>query len=209
MIAFAKAKEELFQQGTYVTFVYDNTTLTGDRFMAQATGSLSTKLEGLKAPASSSARVHGFGVEYGSLWNYAGLLWVGGSYFQSFDEWRFGMTDDGLALNPRTQRPLQPGTDEFRGSIKGIQLRFLQPQLRFPIWRFTLGARGGFLGRGGWISDAHETFVMGDLGVEARGSLQYHIYSGLFAEAGYGHSWTLVGSTDGTSEWRGGIGYAF
>lgn len=191
---FGRAHKEIYDHDGYVAFVYDDVTLQGDKFSARLVGLSSTKLDGVAM--DRKAKIQSFGVEYGSLWRNVGMVWIGGAYFRSADDWTYNKLLDG-----------EPGTT--RGEINGGTLRLLQPQLRLAVWRFILGARGGFLGRVGTVSDSGDSFLFADLGAEARGSLQLHIFKGLYIEGGYGRTWTLTGSTEGTEEIRGGIGYAF
>lgn len=209
LLALEKAHTEIYSKKNYVTLTYDNFRLSGDRFKGQAVGNIDTKLEGMKGRTASDTRMHGIGLEYGSLWRFFGMSWGGLSYFRSGEDWLFEAQPGDLlpALPGLPSEPQEPFP--VTSPVQGFQIRALQPQLRVALWRFVFGVRGGLVGRIGWVGDDDETFVFGDLGAEAMGSLQFHIYEGLFIEGGYGQTWTLVGSIDGTQEVRGGIGYAF
>ncbi|WP_169788830.1 PEGA domain-containing protein [Vulgatibacter incomptus] len=195
--AMSAAQEDIYSRRVYLTVVYDNARLTGGRFAAQSVHALQTKLDGLQSPSPSGAYVHSLGLEFGAAWRYFGMLWIGGSYFQSANPWTMTLTNG--------------DADSFDGTVMGGTLRLLQPQLRVAIWRVVLGVRGGVLGRLGEVKGAHEDtyFAFVDFAGELQGSLRVHLVEGLYLEGGYGRTWTIVGSIDGTQELRGGVGYAF
>jgi len=188
--SFSDAHKEIYEQGGFVAFVYDQGTLSSDRFVAHGLRSTIDRLP-------SEAKVQSFGVELGSWWRNFGMMWFSGSYFRSPEPWTFELDND--------------DADTFDGTMDGGTLRLLQPQLRLPIWRFIVGVRGGLLGRGGVASGSGggQSYVFYDAGAEARGTLQFHIYGGLYIEGGYGRTWSLTDNLGGSEEIRGGIGYAY
>lgn len=195
--ALAMEQEAIYARGSYASLTYDSFRLTADALRVRSLNDRSIKSNSV----TGTAALWGISFEYGSFWRWFGLMTFGASYFQSQDAFTLGLTgvEEGSPASADTL-------------IRGGSLRLLQPQLRVAIWRFTLGAQGGFVGRiahGSSTGGYDRGFLLADLGLDAQGTVQAWLVDGLFLEGAYRQSFTLAGSTDGTQEFRGGLGYAF
>ncbi len=197
--ALSREQEAIYGRGSYYTVSYDRFTLTDDRLAAKHIGIGDTETDA----ASGRTGLWGISAEYGSLGRHFGLMVAGASYFASADTFTLGIANPD-ALAPAT----------VRSQIQGGALRLLHPQLRVALWRFVLGAQGGFVGRLAHVETVEgagykKGFLLADLGLDLQGALQFYLVDGLYLQGAYRHSFTLAGSTDGTQEFRGGLGYAF
>src|SRR5690606_17431282 len=144
----------------------------------------------------------GITAELAGAWRHFGLVYVGGSYFQSAET--FGLRVPGG----------DDGPVNLDARVMGGALRLFHPQLRFALWKVLFNVQGGFVGRIAHVDKVSgegfsKGFLLADLGVEVVGGAKIYLVDGLFLDGAYVHSFTLAGSTEGTTGFRGGIGYAF
>lgn len=145
---------------------------------------------------------------------YFGFVTFGAAYYQA---------GKGTAL--------RVGGQDAAVTLRGVDLRLMQPRFRFARWRFELAAVAGPVLHLGWakldesripssvagaidprLRDALDSSFFATVGVELGAGLRFFPLSILFAEVAYGHSfpiWNIVGETEGMSGLRFGLGLAF
>lgn len=166
-----------------------------------------------KSSGIREGSVSGFRGDIGTSWRHFGLLILGGAYYT---------TGDGAAL--------EFGDAGAPVTLRGVDLRFFQPRIRYAKWRFEAAASAGPVVHLGWakldegrlgaagsvlpgaVNDALDNTFYGVAALELGASLRFYPLSFLFLEGAYGHSFSLfslAGEMDGMNGFRIAGGLAF
>lgn len=158
--------------------------------------------------------VFGLRGEFGTMGRHFGLLILGGAYYEAGEGTTLVASGGPAAI-----------------TLRGADIRVLQPRLRFAMWRFEAAASLGPVAHLGWakldesrvpraiagaidpkIREALDSSVFATLGLEAGLGLRIYPISLLFVEGSYNYSfpvWNIVGETNGMNGFRFGAGLAF
>lgn len=154
--------------------------------------------------APGKRRLMGLGLEYGRYGQNFGVMLAGATYFTTGDTWTVG-------FSPRESGPVG---DQLDTRVRGLSFRALQPQLRYVVGPVSLALQAG-LEMKGLLIEERDTPVFQDglyaLDLHATGQATARIFivEGLYASVGYQHGFTLLKKIAGSSNFRGGLGYAF
>lgn len=197
----SREQEAIYDRSSYFSLSWDSFRFVDGTITASTLQGRSTRESEGIAPADAS--MWGVTAEYGTLGRHFGLLFIGGSFFQSG-------SDLDLLVPARGDDPAA----RFGAQVMGGSLRLLHPQLRLAVWRLVFDVQGGFVGRIAHVDQVSGTgfsqgFLLADLGVDLKVGGKIFVVDGLFLEGAWLRSFTITGSTDGTTGFRGGIGYAF
>ena len=173
--ALAREQEAIYGRQSYFSVAYDSFRFVDGALSASTLQGRSTRSSERIEPAD--AAMWGVSAEYGTLGRHFGLLFIGGSYFQSGGNFDLHVPAAGAA-------PAAPiGAKVMGGRIAHVDQ----------------------VGDGGFS----QGFLLADLGVDLKVGARVFVVDGLFLEGAWLRSFTITGSTDGTTGVRGGIGYAF
>lgn len=195
-------EESIYDNGFYLGLGFDGRSLQS--------GAFQTKGAVMDGKAIRGGTTAGFRGEIGSMGRYFGVMILGASYH---------VTGDGAELET-TQGSRYPV------SVKALDLRLLQPRLRYAFRRFEVAAQVGPVAHIGWarvdaipggilpanMRRVGESSVYGNVAAEVGGTLRFYPLSFLYVEGGYGHSFKLfdlVGETTGMQGFHGGAGLSF
>lgn len=196
-------EESIYDNGFYFGLGFD--------FRSLQSGAFQTKGAMMDGKAIRGGTTTGFRGEMGTMGRYFGVMLLGASYH---------VTGDGSELETSQGR-------RFPVSVKALDLRLLQPRLRYAFRRFEVAAQVGPVAHIGWArADAlpgggilpanmrrvGESSVYGNVAAEVGGTLRFYPISFLYLEGGYGHSFKLfdlVGETTGMQGFHGGVGLSF
>src|SRR5690606_4624471 len=120
-----------------------------------------------------------------------GLMFIGGSYFQSGEDFDLFLPPDA-----------EGGQAVIGGRVQGGSLRLLHPRLQIALWHVLFNVQGGFVGRIAHVDKVSgdgfsKGFLLADLGVDVIGGAKIFLVDGLFLDAAWVQSFTIAGSTDG------------
>lgn len=192
--------EAIYSNGFYLSLGLDLRSLQ--------TGSFQTEGALVGGSAIHGGSTTGFRGEFGAIGRHFGFMILGGSYH---------VTGDGAEL--------QVASSRFPVSVKALDVRLLQPRLRFALWRFELAAQAGPVAHVGWakidavpgsvggrLEQALESSFYGNVSAEVGGSLRFYPISFLYVEGAYSHSFKLfdlVGETTGMEGFHTSVGLSF
>jgi len=219
-LAMRRRKANIIARPSYLEASYEMLSLTGTGAEAKpmnGSGVLkSVRTLDIRAP--DSRRMMGLGLEYGRYGQYLGVLFVGATYYTNSDLWTVGvrlpeaMEDE----NPWLTRVRQDGA-EVRAKTQMLSIRALHPQVRYVLGPVAFSLQAGLEIRGLFLKDAGrqdgEAFADGfyvvDLHASGQATARIFIYEGLYASVGYQRGFPLLKRVPGSSNLRGGLGYAF
>lgn len=188
------AQEDIYGRHAYLVVNFESARFTSVGFRTHI-GDNPQEVQGIPRPAVLS----GVTAEYGNTGRNFGLAVIGATYLSGSD----------VPVVPNDTGIAEPA------DLQSLTLRALQPQLRWAIWRVTLGAQLGldvrlvqFLWRGdNDIFGAANRAV--DLDLAAQANLRVYVWEGMFLNGSYRWSHPLLSGNAGMSAFQGGLGYAF
>lgn len=205
-LAMRRRQAATLARQSYLEASYEMLSLTGDAVETQpvkSTPSLSpTRTSNVLAPGSR--KMMGLGLEYGRYGQFFGVMLVGATYYSTGDTWTLGVRPpDGVEA---------PATLDTR--VQMLSLRALQPQFRYVLGPVSFAVQAGLELRGLMLKERENaTFEDGlyavDLHASGQASARIFVYEGLYASVAYQHGFTILKKISGTSNLRGGLGYAF
>ncbi|MBZ4417786.1 PEGA domain-containing protein [Myxococcus sp. RHSTA-1-4] len=162
------------------------------------------RTSGLRAPGSR--RLMGLGVEYGRYGQNFGVMLAGATYYTTGDVWTVGF--------PPNAEPGAPPGEQFDTRVRALSVRALQPQLRYVVGPVSFAVQAGLEFKGMLVEESGDTPAFDglyalDLHATGQATARVFLYEGLYLSAGYQHGFTLLKKIAGTSNLRGGLGYAF
>ncbi len=163
----------------------------------------------------------GGSMEYGTYGKYFGLAVVGLSYLTNSDVW--GMHIGHIGATQELDSNNNPKTDQIDSvRVHMVNIRALQPQVRFVIGRFQLGLQAGLAFRTGQIYGVSDTtsypdgFMLMDLLAEGRLNARFYVADGFYLQGSANYSFYLTGETTSENDrsagqwgFNAGVGYGF
>jgi hypothetical protein len=163
----------------------------------------------------------GAGIEYGIFGKYFGVTVFGMSYLTNTSKWHMGTNWD-VGRDGYEQDGALQMRPEIDAKIHLLNLRVLQPQLRFAAWRFMFSLQAGLDVRLGQIVDTgvplfyENGFFITDLLVSGRANVRFYVAAGFYLYGSYYYSQYLLGWTNAAGGKSGsshgldmGVGYGF
>lgn len=210
-IAIGAAQEDIYRRKSSFEVAFETISIKDDSIDAKHLKSNSTfRADRLLSPKPGAAHLLGVSAEYTTYGRYFGLMVIGLLYAQHSTPW---------TVHVRTTDAAMPvPADQIVSSVNVLTLRALQPQLRIALWRFTLSGQGGLEVRGMRFKQQSEAnysdgFLFVDTQVVGQGAIRLFIFEGLFLEAAYRYSVSIVSLYEGKGPamqgLRAGAGYAF
>lgn len=202
----ATMARQSYLEGSFEMLSLNDTTL--ELKPARAPESLhSFRTASLRAP--TSRRLTGLGVEYGRYGQYFGVMLAGATYFTTGNTWTVGYTPLSEGRGPQ-------GSQLDTTQVQGLSVRALQPQLRYVVGPVSFALQAGLEFKGVRMDAPEETSAIFPSGLYAldvhatgQATARIFLYEGLYLSAGYQRGFTLLKKIAGTSNLRGGLGYAF
>ncbi|RJS18753.1 PEGA domain-containing protein [Corallococcus sp. H22C18031201] len=214
-LAMRARQEATYDLKSYLEVSIESNRLTGSSVETRPVNSpdplKAFRTQDVRAPGRQ--RVQGFGLEYGRYGKFFGVMLVGGSYYTTGDTWTLGVTVPDEAAGESVDAVKSRGSLDVKAQF--LRVRALQPQLRWVVGPVALAAQAGLELQGVLLKERGEGQLFSDglytLDVHAMGqaTLRVFLYEGLYASAAYQHSFSLTKNISGTSNFRGGFGYAF
>ncbi|WP_241759241.1 PEGA domain-containing protein [Pyxidicoccus parkwayensis] len=166
--------------------------------------------------APGARKLLGFGVEYGRYGQYFGVMLVGATYYRTADTWTMGVNIPDAAAGEWVDR-VRGNDNSLDTTVQMASLRALQPQLRYVLGPVSFAIQAGVDVRGLLLKEKDRPesapFEKGlyavDLHASGQAAARIFVYEGLYASVAYQYSFSLLKNIAGTSNLRGGIGYAF
>ena len=199
-------QESIYDAGVHLSLGAMSSRYNGGRFVARGADD--------KFESANVERVAGIRLDLNNMGRYFGLLTFGAAYYEAGEGTSLRVGDQDAAI-----------------TLRGVDVRLVQPRMRFAMWRFEVGASLGPVFHLGWakldqsripsglagvidrrIRDALDSSLFATLGLEAGAALRFYPLSFLFVEGAYSHSfsiWNIVGETEGMGGFRVGAGLAF
>jgi len=212
-IAIGAAQEDIYRRKSSFEVAFETVSIKDDSIDAKHLKSNSTfRADRLISPRPGAAHLLGVSAEYSTYGRYFGLMVIGLLYAQHSKPWTIHVRTTDPTM------PVPPGGDEIVSSVNVLTLRALQPQLRIALWRFTLSGQGGLEVRGMRFKQQSEAiysdgFLLVDTQVVGQGAIRLFLFEGLFLEAAYRYSTSIVSLYEGKGPamqtLRAGAGYAF
>lgn len=161
-------------------------------------------------------KLMGIGVEYGRYGQYFGVMLVGATYYRTADTWTMGVTLPDAATGEWVDR-VRGNDNALDTQVQMASLRALQPQLRYVLGPVSFAIQAGVDVRGLLLKEKNRPenapFEKGlyavDLHASGQAAARVFVYEGLYASVAYQYGFSLLKNIAGTSNLRGGIGYAF
>lgn len=191
--------------------IYDNGFYFGLGFDLRnhKSGAFQTKGAMMDGKAIRGGSTSGFRGELGTMGRHFGFMIFGASYH---------VTGDGSEL--------ETNQGSFPVSVKALDIRLIQPRLRYAFRRFEVAAQAGPVAHIGWarvdalpggvlpgnIKQVGESSIYGNVAAEIGGTLRFYPLSFVYLEGGYAHSFKLfdlVGETTGMQGFHTGAGLSF
>lgn len=215
-LAMKRRQEATMARQSYLEAAYEFTSLTSDTLTAQPVkteGGLSdVRGNGVRAPGSR--RLRGLGLEYGRYGQYFGVMLVGATWYSTGDVWTMGVN-----VPQDVQNPNVAGLTQVSAKVQMLSLRALQPQLRYVLGPVSFAIQAGLDVKGALAKEEDDgsgnspRFEDGlyalDLHASGQASARIFVYEGLYASVAYQRGFSLLSKIAGTSNFRGGVGYAF
>ncbi|QDE69569.1 PEGA domain-containing protein [Myxococcus xanthus] len=212
-LAMRRRKEATMARQSYLEASFEMQRLTGTSLASQPL-STSEELESLRTRdvrAPGSRNLRGVGVEYGRYGQFFGVMLVGATYASTGDTWTLG-----IDVPPGVGGVGPDGVSSLDTQVQAVSLRALQPQLRYVLGPVSFAIQVGLEGRGLLVKErAGDAAIFKDglyaldLHASGQATARIFVYEGLYASVAYQHSFTLLKKIAGTSNIRGGLGYAF
>ncbi|WP_240359660.1 PEGA domain-containing protein [Pyxidicoccus trucidator] len=217
-LAMRRRQAATMARQSYLEASYEMLSLTGTGVETQPM-SASADLKAVRTldvRAPGSRKMMGLGIEYGRYGQYFGVLLVGATYYTTGDTWTMGVSLPDGAAGAWVDRVRQDG-DSLGAKARMLSVRALQPQLRYVVGPVSFAIQAGLEVRGLQLEEQNrqdgdpfdDGFYAVDLHASGQATARIFIYEGLYASAGYQHGFTLLKKIAGTSNLRGGLGYAF
>ncbi|NVJ26600.1 PEGA domain-containing protein [Myxococcus sp. AM011] len=215
-LAMKRRQEATMARQSYLEAAYEFTSLTSDTLTAQPVkteGGLSdVRGNGVRAPGSR--RLRGLGLEYGRYGQYFGVMLVGATWYSTGDVWTMGVN-----VPQDVQNPNVAGLTQVSAKVQMLSLRALQPQLRYVLGPVSFAIQAGLDVKGALAKEEDDgsgdspRFEDGlyalDLHASGQATARIFVYEGLYASVAYQRGFSLLSKIAGTSNFRGGVGYAF
>ncbi len=212
-LAMRRRKEATMARQSYLEASFEMQRLTSATLTSQPL-STSEALENLRSQdvrAPSARNLRGVGIEYGRYGQFFGVMLVGATYASTGDTWTLGI--DVPAGVPGVG---PEGLSALDTQVQAVSLRALQPQLRYVLGPVSFSIQAGLEGRGLLMKErARDAAIFKDglyaldLHASGQATARIFMYEGLYASVAYQHSFPLLKKIAGTSNIRGGLGYAF
>ncbi len=205
-LAMARRRDATMARQSYLEASYEMLSFTGDSLESRPAGTVPGEQRPYRTSriaTPSSRKMRGLGLEYGRYGQYFGVLLVGATYYSTGDTWKL----EGGPVNA-----LSPGEVDTRAQL--LSVRVLQPQLRYVVGPVSFAIQAGVDLRGMLLKErGTPQFEQGlyalDLNVSGQAAARIFVYEGLYASVAYQYSLPVLGNIPGTSDLRGGLGYAF
>ncbi len=193
--ALQRAQEDIYERRSYFEVGFESAQFNTDGFTTRL-GDNDAEVDGFVP--GRRPRLTGVSVEYGNTGRHFGLAVIGASYLQGGGEIIASDT-----LLPESAR------------FHSLTLRALQPQLRFALWRFTLGLQAGLDARLVQVMFRDQSDLFGpagravDLQLSGQAHLRIFILEGLYLTGAARASRPVLSGNAGYFSFVGGAGYAF
>ncbi|AGC46345.1 hypothetical protein MYSTI_05057 [Myxococcus stipitatus DSM 14675] len=216
-LAMRRRQAATMARQSYLEASYEFASLTSDTLTAQPVntdnGVGDVRGTGVRSPGSR--RLRGLGIEYGRYGQYFGVMLVGATWYSTGDVWTMGVNvPQGAQASPGLT-----GLTQVDTKVQVLSLRALQPQLRYVLGPVSFAIQAGLDMRGALAKEQDDgsgfspRFKDGlyalDLHVSGQATARIFVYEGLYASVAYQRGFSLLGKLAGTSNFRGGVGYAF
>ncbi|MCE9672691.1 PEGA domain-containing protein [Myxococcus stipitatus] len=215
-LAMRRRQEATLARHSYLEASYELTTLTSDTLETRPMGSNggldAVRTQNVRSPGKR--RMRGLGLEYGHYGQYFGVMFVGTTWYSTGDTWTVGVN-----VPPGVEGPGVDGLTQFDTKVQMLSLRALQPQLRYVVGPVSFAIQAGVEVRGLLMEEEDDgsglspRFKDGlyaiDVHAGGQATARVFIYEGLYLSAAYQRGFSLLSKISGTSNFRGGVGYAF
>jgi hypothetical protein len=217
-LAMRRRQAATMARQSYLEGSYEMLSLTGTALATHPTGSNPglSDFRTLDVRAPGTRRMMGLGVEYGRYGQYFGVMLVGATYYRTADTWTMGVSIPDGASGEWVDR-VRGNDNALDTQAQMMSLRALQPQLRYVVGPVSFAIQAGVEVRGLLLKEKNRPesapFEDGLFAVDLHGSAQasarIFVYEGLYASVAYQYGISLLKNIAGTSNLRGGVGYAF
>lgn len=215
-LAMRRRQAATMARQSYLEAAYEFSSLTSDTLTAQPVKSEGGvgEVRGTGVRAPGSRRLRGLGLEYGRYGQYFGVMLVGATWYSTGDVWTMGVNVPQAATAPGLT-----GLTQVDTKVQMLSVRALQPQLRYVLGPVSFAIQAGLDIRGALAKEEDDgsgfspRFKDGlyalDLHASGQASARIFVYEGLYASVAYQRGFSLLSKIAGTSNFRGGVGYAF